>query len=120
MLGRGHTCPSCVATMERLRAHWPTHFGKVNLHGISVVTYLEMLEKQEFSCALCCEEFTSKRNRHIDHNHNCCPGAWGCASCVRGILCPGCNMMVGYLETKTQLIDKFYEHYASGRPCGRP
>lgn len=116
---RGHTCPSCVATMLRLRDYWPNHFGKVNLHGISVVEYLLLLEAQDFSCALCCERFTIKRNRSIDHDHSCCPGPWGCRNCVRGIVCVGCNTLVGYLETKTQLIDKFYQQYASGRPFGQ-
>lgn len=116
---RGHTCPSCAATLLRLKDHWPAHFGKVNLHGISVVDYVLLLESQEFSCALCCEPFTSKRQRHIDHDHKCCPGNWGCPKCIRGIVCPGCNTLVGYLENKTRLIDKFYEQYTSGRPFGQ-
>lgn len=115
---RGPTCPECVETLERLRKYWPTHFGKVNLHGISVVQFLLVLEAQGFSCGLCCEPFKNNRSRHIDHDHSCCPGNWGCAKCIRGVVCPGCNTLAGFLENKTRLIDKFYQEYSSGRPIG--
>jgi hypothetical protein len=33
----------------------------------------------------------------IDHDHSCCPGAKHCAKCIRGLLCPQCNVAIGYL-----------------------
>lgn len=34
----------------------------------------------------------------IDHDHACCPGATSCGKCVRGLLCMGCNLSLGFLD----------------------
>lgn len=49
------------------------------------------------SCAIC--KTVSKR-WHVDHDHACCPGEVTCGKCIRGILCPPCNMALGLFKDK--------------------
>jgi hypothetical protein len=40
----------------------------------------------------------------VDHDHDHCPGAHGCADCVRGLLCWGCNVMAGMADDSTRRL----------------
>jgi Recombination endonuclease VII len=59
------------------------------------------------NCEMCGTPFSTdkygRRNCHVDHDHNCCPGGHSCGLCVRGILCPRCNTAVGHIERLQQL-----------------
>lgn len=60
-------------------------------YNIDVTTYLEMQDNQKGCCAICSNSLYhsgSKRNAHIDHNHE--------TGKVRAILCSHCNHTVGY------------------------
>jgi hypothetical protein len=35
---------------------------------------------------------------HVDHDHDCHPGAVGCEACVRGLAHQWCNIAVGYID----------------------
>lgn len=52
--------------------------------------YEKMLEKQGNKCCLCGIEFNNKKITHVDHDHE--------TGLVRGILCIGCNIAVGFFE----------------------
>lgn len=47
------------------------------------------------TCEICKRGFD---NLHIDHDHSCCPGNYSCGKCLRGLLCPGCNSNLGWVE----------------------
>jgi hypothetical protein len=81
-------CNACV------RSHHLRH-----LYGMSVESFDGMLERQDGKCAVCrvslMVEDREDRAAHVDHDHSCCPGPQSCGDCVRGILCRGCNLMLG-------------------------
>lgn len=57
-----------------------------------------LLAGQGNSCAFPGCGRTDPRAWHMDHAHSCCPEGKSCGSCVRGVLCPSCNMhlVAGY------------------------
>lgn len=64
--------------------------------GLTIVI-AEAYWLQEGLCKICKLDVPKL---HVDHNHSCCPmGSTGCVNCFRGLLCPRCNMEVGWYET---------------------
>jgi hypothetical protein len=103
-------CSSCTQYIwrrkhpEEYRARNKRAYDKQQLngaryrrHGITEEIFLALLEAQEGKCAVCrAEEPGGKWGVwHIDHDHTCCPGVYGCELCVRGLLCMLCNQMLG-------------------------
>ena len=58
-------------------------------YGLNHDSYKQMVEQQLGKCAICKGEPTAK-GLQIDHCHK--------SSEVRGLLCNGCNLMLGYVE----------------------
>ena len=40
----------------------------------------------------------------VDHDHSHCPGPMGCERCVRGLICQGCNVMLGFAKDNADLL----------------
>lgn len=102
--------PSCEAHLARRRAKYASgdtagrsrsHNQERHLagHGLTVEQYDQVLLEQGGGCAVCgATEPGGRWGRfHIDHDHEHCPGFWGCGDCVRGLLCNNCNMGIGFL-----------------------
>jgi hypothetical protein len=70
-----------------------------SFYGITEAQYNELLEKQNGVCAVCGKKQKEKRPLFVDHNHACCPGVRSCGKCIRGIVCTGCNTLIGFLES---------------------
>lgn len=68
--------------------------SKFKRYGISEERYIQMLEEQEQKCGMCSKLFDKSKPKsiHIDHSHD--------TGKVRGILCDGCNMFLGRIESK--------------------
>ena len=61
-------------------------------HHIPWATYLALVAR---GCGIC----GALDNLEIDHDHNHCGARQkSCGECVRGMLCPSHNMLVGYYE----------------------
>ena len=93
--------------------------GKVqNLkrYSLTAEQFQAMLDDQGNRCALCRAEFTSTRDRHIDHDHSCCGQQKSCGKCLRGIVCSDCNHGLGFFHDDTTIlqsaIDYLVEHGA--------
>lgn len=76
-------CLNCKAK-EKLR-HLSRHYN------ISKESIIELLERQEWRCAICLMELDlADRQMVLDHNHT--------TNKVRGFLCVGCNVGIGHIE----------------------
>lgn len=71
-----------------------SHQHRQRVYGLSKNEYEQMLIKQGKVCAIC----NKKTKLWVDHDHK--------NGKVRGLLCPSCNNLIGYLETYNYLIDK--------------
>lgn len=63
-------------------------------YGITEERYLEMLQEQNHTCAICRQPENGKW--HIDHCHK--------TGKVRGVLCRTCNPMIGMAKESTDIL----------------
>ena len=92
---------------KRLYRRWkkllgPKRFFELNQayvlkyrYGLTPDEVIQKRKKQKNRCKLCGAILIKFV---IDHDHKCCSGRRSCGSCIRGILCVPCNMMLGQLE----------------------
>lgn len=86
-------------------------------HGLTLEQYDGLLNEQKGACACCGDPL---KKIHVDHDHDCCPvGARSCGSCVRGLLCPHCNLMLGHAKDErerllagVEYLDRWYDQGA--------
>jgi hypothetical protein len=70
-------------------------------YNLSVEAYTSLWQKQKGRCFIC-QRHESEFNRTfaVDHDHACCSGNSSCGKCVRGLLCAGCNTLLGHYEAE--------------------
>jgi hypothetical protein len=61
------------------------------------------MERQGGTCPICVRGITWG-SMHVDHDHECCPGETSCGRCVRGFLCPTCNVGLGSFQDSPELL----------------
>lgn len=67
-------------------------------YKLSIEQFEAMILSQRGLCAICKQPPKNDRFA-VDHDHACCPGAWGtCGKCVRGLLCIPCNGRLASVE----------------------
>ena len=72
-------------------------------YGLSFIEYNELLERQNFSCAICNKNQSDcKTLLHVDHCHE--------SGKIRGLLCMNCNTGIGSLKESTDLLQKAIEY----------
>jgi hypothetical protein len=86
---------------EIVRASAARHPGR--RHGLTPAEFAALSARQEDLCAICREPETSRKRGKlqrlsVDHDHACHPGVYGCADCVRALLCERCNIRVAAVE----------------------
>jgi hypothetical protein len=98
-------CKECAKA--KVKAYREAHPDKVKewqriaryrLHGLTDENYEALGEV----CHICGTTADGRR-LCVDHDHRCCPGAYGCEKCVRGLLCDRCNFLVGAIEDEDLL-----------------
>lgn len=84
-------CRECVPSGTSCKAAFS--------YGINKATYDALLARSKGVCELCGQE-EQRQNRKlcIDHNHE--------TGAIRGILCNGCNILVGHVEARQSLREK--------------
>ena len=76
--------------------------------------YDSLLEGQGGVCAICGQPPKDGEDLCIDHDHDCCSGtSISCGKCVRGLVCHGCNMRLGQIESKllSRSLDYLARHH---------
>lgn len=72
--------------------------------GLTPETGRALYEQQGGLCAVCLQP-APLADLHIDHDHSCCPSIRrSCGKCVRGLLCQGCNLGLGYLKDDVERL----------------
>jgi hypothetical protein len=105
--GKASNCFEC--------ARWRSIKG---VYGINRNEWERMREGQGGACALCGDP----DGLMVDHDHSCCQGSRGrsdgrsgCKKCIRGLLCDSCNRVLGRIEQKPALAERFSDYL-----CRRP
>jgi len=111
---RSNRCKSCYKIMRaRVAKDRYERYKKIgrfdnsnnarkNRYGISPETYQLMLIEHQGGCAICRRPCRTKKSLAVDHDHK--------TNQVRGLLCHGCNIALGYLEDNEDLIWNMLEY----------
>jgi len=77
----------------------------MHLYGIDINRYNQILESQNYACAICGSTETGskhQKNFHVDHCHT--------TKKVRGLLCKPCNIMLGEAKDDPRIISRAIEY----------
>ncbi len=75
-------------------------------YGITPERYEEMKTEQDGRCRICgVHEDDLDKPLFIDHDHTHCGGEFGCPVCVRGLLCSGCNWLLGSVNDSVERLE---------------
>jgi len=88
----------------------------VKRYGITVEQFDALLEMQDSKCAICKGKFWDEvSSPHIDHDHTCCPQQQkSCGKCIRGLLCRGCNQLLGVAKDDIEVLKAAIKYLRSG------
>lgn len=70
-------------------------------YGITPADHERMYRDQGSRCALCSKDF-ELRGAHVDHDHE--------SGVVRGLLCRGCNLALGYMERRPTFLARVIDY----------
>lgn len=107
-------CKACMSAYYKQRNSQPKQKLKQRewsyrrLYNITPAEYDQLLKKQGGGCAICGDTKTRKGSDHlhVDHDHQ--------TGEVRGILCNHCNVALGYIKDKPDLLQKAINYL---NPC---
>ena len=132
--GRRHQCKSCI-DLRNKQAN-PTRFWNESAkyksrskkktrnaqllkdHGITLIQYEELLERQGGCCAICgtsnngLSRWGTPANFHVDHDHN--------TNIVRGLLCFPCNKGLGMFKDNPLVLKKAAQYLLVQLNSGAP
>jgi hypothetical protein len=79
--------------------------------GITNLTYLRILEIENYSCAICKKHYCEIPGRMcLDHKHDCCDDYGDDIIEPRGFLCTNCNFLIGYANDNIKIIKKAIDY----------
>lgn len=114
--GRKHCCAVCLSarragTHTRWKSPEIRRRQKLSYeYGITEEQYDRMLAAQGGRCAICQEEPNGGK-LFVDHCHS--------TKAVRGLLCVGCNTLLGGYERMKELAPAYLAVYGNGHPVLR-
>src|SRR5688572_15561728 len=78
---------------QRANAGVTSWASRLKKYGLDKAALETMIDRQGGACLLCKGDLGDTWT--VDHDHSCCPQAYTCGRCVRGILCRRCNIALG-------------------------
>ena len=80
------------------------NYSLMRMYGIDTNVYNQILESQNYTCAICGSNETGGRGKYfsVDHCH--------VTKKVRGLLCKSCNIMLGEAKDNTRILSKAIEY----------
>jgi hypothetical protein len=88
---------------------------RLTKHGFTNERFNELLKEQNNACAICLKTLAGTKIQ-IDHDHNHCPGKFGCNDCVRGLLCINCNTGLGLYKDSPVLLQNALDYLRKREP----
>ena len=76
-------------------------------YGITLDEFNAKMIAQDSKCAICGRLLVRPS---LDHGHNCCPGKKSCGKCIRGILCQGCNTIIGLAGDSIEVLNNAIQY----------
>lgn len=74
---------------------------RLKAYGLTLEEYDKLFVDQGGVCAICGSSPKDGEDLCVDHDHSCCSEINKCCGrCVRGLVCHGCNMRLGQIESK--------------------
>lgn len=86
-----------------------------HMYNITLQEYNNILKSQEYKCAICSINHSERTQFHVDHDHSCCEGKRSCGDCIRGLLCPQCNVGIGQFGDNPALLAKAADYLNTNR-----
>lgn len=102
-------CDQCHALLPRVHERTVRRCRRCERLRTLASTYrvdeafvLALLESQNYACAVCSDPVSLYSP--LDHDHSCCPSRPYCGQCCRGVLCNSCNVGIGNLRDRPDLL----------------
>jgi len=88
----------------------------VKRYGITKPDFEALVASQDSRCAICKGKFWDEvSSPHIDHDHTCCNEQMrSCGKCIRGLLCRGCNQVLGCAKDDIETLKAAIKYLRSG------
>lgn len=86
------------------------HTNNLKRFGLTPDQYIDMSNNQNNVCKVCGNEEKQNKRLAVDHDHNCCDGAFSCGKCIRGLLCSRCNKALGMINDDIDLLENFINY----------
>jgi hypothetical protein len=81
--------------------------SRKSAYGITQQEFENKIQKQDGKCAICGKALIRP---DVDHDHACCSGKRTCGKCIRGILCHGCNTIIGLAGDSIKVLSSAIQY----------
>lgn len=90
--------------------------------GLSAAAIEHQLQFQQYSCMVCGDGLG--REWAVDHDHELAKlhghsERHGCPRCFRGVLCKGCNLMLGWARDRPEVLERGAAYVRAARERAR-
>ncbi len=105
--GVHNQCKKChneYYSKEKYKKYYPQNKNRYYLKKFNITLKDKevMIQNQSNTCLICKQQFKASHSTHVDHNH--------ITGKVRGILCSGCNMLIGFMETNPKRLEEAFNY----------